>query len=283
MIVVFMVAGMSSRFYGNPKHFAIVGPAGETLIEYSIHQALEAAKDICTIDKIVFITNGGHPHTPHVVKSNPNPVWDNIIERLNKECLDMPKLEFVQQKYDTNKRIRPWGTNGAVCSLLGNIDQSFIIVNGDDIYGTDTFKEGYKTLLREKNNIIGGCKMIDTFPEEGYVNRGYIETDNCGNVIGMKELLKISKKTNPELHDSLGNVNFIGLLPKTVELLNTILLRFQKEHENDEKIECLLPDNLNELLQTKQITMKFFQIKNKIYGITNPGDEIILRNILIQQ
>jgi len=270
MIVVFMVAGMSSRFGGNPKQFAIVGtkPRCETLIEYSVNQALEAAKNICSIDKIIFITN---PKTEQRFKNifNGRSWWgcDTVFE-------------YIQQDFDVAKRSRPWGTCGAVCSLLGHVDQPFILLNGDDIYGVETFKKGYKMLLDEQNNIIGGCRMVDTMPDEGVVNRGLIETNSDNYVTSMREILKISKKENPELHDKLGNVNFIGLLPKTVELLSTILERFKEEHKDDPKIECLLPDNLNELIQTKQITMKAFQITNKIHGITHPGDEVILRKLL---
>lgn len=270
MIVVFMVAGMSSRFGGNPKQFAIIGnkETGKTLIEYSVNQALEAAKNICSIDKIIFITN---PNTEELFKNLfSGKLWNNR----------KIKFEYVQQDFNQATRSRPWGTCGAVCSLQGHVDQPFILLNGDDIYGEETFKKGYKMLLAEQNNIIGGCKMVDTMPENGLVNRGLIETNSESYVTSMRELLKISKKDNPELHDKLGNVNFIGLLPKTVELLTTILDRFKAEHQDDPKIECLLPDNLNELIQTKQITMKAFQITNKIYGITHPGDDVILRQIL---
>ena len=270
MIVVFMVAGMSSRFGGTPKQFAIIGnkETGETLIEYSVNQALKAAKNICSINKIIFITN---PKTEEQFKNLfNNELWMN----------SKTKFEYIQQDFDQATRMRPWGTCGAVCSLQGHVDQPFILLNGDDIYGEETFKKGYHMLLAEKNNIIGGCKMVNTLPEDGLVNRGLIETNNESYVTSMRELLKISKKENPELHDKLGNVNFIGLLPKTVELLTHILNRFKVEHKDDPKIECLLPDNLNELIQTKQITMKAFQIMNKIYGITHPGDDAILRKIL---
>lgn len=270
MIVVFMVAGMSSRFGGNPKQFAIIGnrETGETLIEYSVNQVLEAAKNICSIDKIVFITN---PKTEQRFK--------NLFNGRSWWSCDVV-FEYVQQNFDQTTRSRPWGTCEAVSSLQGHVDQPFILLNGDDIYGVETFKKGYQMLLAEQNNIIGGCKMVDTMPENGLVNRGLIETNSEYYVTSMRELLKISKNDNPELHDKLGNVNFIGLLPKTVELLTNILNRFKAEHEDDPKIECLLPDNLNELIQTKQITMKAFQITNKIHGITHPGDDVILRQIL---
>ena len=261
MIVVFMVAGMSSRFGGKTKQLAKVGPNDETLIEYSVKQALT-----CDFNKIIFITNKN--------------TEESFIKIFGNQYKNIP-VEYIEQKYDRTKRSRPWGTTGAICSIYGVINEPFILLNGDDIYGVDTFKDGYKLLKESNCNIIGGCKLIDTMPEKGEVNRGVISVkDNC--VIGMKEMLKISKDKNPELLDLNANVNFIGLLPETLEYINNMFLRFQEEHKDDPKIESVLTDILNELIINGNIVMKHFVIKNKILGITNPNDEEILKKKLIQ-
>ena len=261
MIVVYMVAGMSSRFGGKTKQLAKVGPNNETLIEYSVNQALT-----CNFNKIIFITN------KNTEKS--------FIDIFGNSYKNIP-VEYIEQKYDRTKRTRPWGTTGAICSINGKINEPFILLNGDDIYGVNTFKEGYKLLKESNCNIIGGCKIIDTMPEKGEVNRGVISVkDNF--VVGMKEILKISKEKNPELLDSLGNVNFLGFLPETLTHLNKILLKFQEIHKDDPKIECLLTDDLNYLITNGDIVMKYFTIKNKILGLTNPDDEEILKKKLTQ-
>ena len=262
MITVFMVAGMSSRFGGKIKQLAKIGPNNETLIEVSVNQAIKNKK----LSKIFFITN---PKTDH-----------KFIELFGYSYKDIP-IFYVQQEFNTIIRKRPWGTTGAVCSLIGHIEEPFILLNGDDLYGEETFNIGYKLLEDTKNNIIGGCQLIDTLPEEGTVNRGVIDVDNNNNnVVGMKEMLKISKKDNPELHDKLANVNFIGLQPEILDLLNKILLSFKLEHKNDDSIECLLTDNLNSLIKENKINMTSFIINNKIHGITNPGDDIKLKEYL---
>ena len=99
--------------------------------------------------------------------------------------------------------------------------------------------------------------------------------------MGIKEMLKISREKNPELLNKPASVNFLGLLPKTVGFLETILRDFQKEHATDRKIECLLPDNLDFLIKYNFITMDYFEIKNKIYGITYPGDEELIKSLNI--
>ena len=260
-IIVFLVAGMSCRFGGNPKHLTKVGPNNETLIEYSVNQAIKNK-----FSKIIFITNQ---------KSEKD--IQNLFTKIYKNI----PIEYIQQTYDTNKRIRPWGTTDAICAIRLHIDDPFILVNGDDIYGEGTFKRGYE-LMKERNiNIIGGLQVIKTLPKTGNVNRGIININAQTNtVIGLKEKLNISKIGNPELFQELANVNFIGLQLNILDKLNDILNKFKENNINDEKIECLLPDNLHELIEKNQLVMTFFEITNEILGITNPGDEVILKEKL---
>lgn len=257
--IVYMVAGMSSRFGGRPKQMAKVGPNNETLIEYSVNQALKQ-----NFSKLIFITN---PKTEHLFVS----IFGNNYK--GKDVL------YIEQKYDKEKRSRPWGTTDAICSLIGNIDESFILLNGDDIYGESTFETGFNMMNGSNNNIIGGLPVINTMPEDGEVNRGIIMV-NENNVTGLKEMLKISTSKNPELMNELANVNFIGLQYDVLKLLNDILINFKKNNQDDPKIECLLPDNLNELINKNKLSMNFFEIKNDIIGLTNPEDEDIVRNLL---
>lgn len=258
-IVVFMVAGMSSRFGGNPKQMAIVGPNNETLIEYSVNQALT-----CEFNKIIFITN----------KKTEN-LFIDIFGKVYKNT----PVVYIQQNYDENERSRPWGTTDALCSILENVDEPIILLNGDDIYGECTFKRGFELMNIKESNIIGGQKLYKTLPEKGKVNRGIIFTSE-DDVIGLKEMLGISKEENPELLNQFGNVNFIGLQVNILVELKKILDKFKCLNRGNKKIECLLPDNLNELIVKDILKMKYFEIKYNVIGITNPGDEVIIRNIL---
>ena len=264
MYIVFMVAGMSSRYGGKLKQLAKVGKNGETLIEVSVNQALTSP-----FTKVIFITN-------ELTEDNFKLVFGDTYKGL--------PVEYIRQEWDKSTRDRPWGTTGAVCSLVGKVDQPFILVNSDDLYGEETFRSGFSLLSETKNNIIGGCLLEKTMPKERetLVNRGVIRVHNeTQKVLGIKEMLKISREKNPELLNKPASVNFLGLLPKTVDFLETILRDFQKEHATDRKIECLLPDNLDFLIKYNFITMDYFEIKNKIYGITYPGDEELIKSLNI--
>ena len=258
-VVVFMVAGMSSRFGGMPKQMAIVGPTKETLIEYSVKQAL-----IYAFSKIIFITNAKTEKL--------------FVQIFDKKYKNIP-VEYIQQKYNIETRSRPWGTTDAICSIINNINEPFIMLNGDDIYGIETFKKGFALMKQPNINVIGGLTVIDTLPDSGSVNRGIIFVQD-NKVTGLKEMINITKNDNPELHNELANVNFIGLQPSVLNKLKDILDEFKVIHKNDKKIECLLTDNLNELIKSNLMEMTFFEITNSIIGITNPGDEDIVREQL---
>tara|TARA_E500000178_G_scaffold265667_1_gene263004 strand:- start:167 stop:988 length:822 start_codon:yes stop_codon:yes gene_type:complete len=265
--LVVMVAGMSSRFGGKPKQMAKVGPNGETLIEYSINQAIKNP-----FSKIIFITNI---------------LTEKLFIDIFKNKYNNIPVDYIQQKYDKDKRIRPWGTADAVSSLypyfLNKNDnvKNLILINGDDIYGENTFLEGY-TLLNDfsnNNSIIGGLLVKDTMPDSGTVNRGIISIDN-NFVINIEEKLNISIDNNPELMNQLANVNFIGLQFEDLKNLNTINEIFKQKNKSDKKIESNLTTHLSTLIKNNLTKIKYFFIRDKILGLTNPDDENILKNIL---
>ena len=261
--LVVMVAGMSSRFGGKPKQMAIIGPNNETLIEYSINQAIKNP-----FDKIVFITN-----------QKTEELFINIFK---KEYKGIPVM-YVQQVYDTSKRIRPWGTGDAIASLYNVFKNencnNFILINGDDIYGENTFSEGYNMIHDKDFSIIAGLPVKDTIPDKGSVNRGIITIDG-DNVIKLEERIGISKDNNPELMDQLANVNFIGLQINALEHIYNLNNEFKKNNSEDEKIESLLTSHLDYIVNKDLVKLKYFYIKNPIYGITNPGDEVTLKKLL---
>ena len=165
--LVVMVAGMSSRFGGKPKQMAKIGPNNETLIEYSVNQALKY-----NFSELIFITNSK---------------TSDLFKNLFKSNYKNRNVKYIQQTYDINKRSRPWGTTDAICCLLGNTSESFILVNGDDIYGEQTFETGLNK-MKDSINIIGGLPLFKTISNDGNVNRGIIEIHNNKNAINLADV-----------------------------------------------------------------------------------------------
>lgn len=259
VVIVYLVAGMSSRFGGKAKQMAKVGPNNETLIQYSVDQALNNP-----FNKLIFITNS---ITEHLFKN----IFGNYYKNI-------PVL-YILQKYENN-RSKPWGTTDAICCIYNIVNEPFILVNGDDIYGIDTFTTGFNLINNSNKNIIGCTKLYKTLPENNnIVNRGIIYTKN-NYVYKMKEVLKINKFNSPELLNEFANVNFIGLQPNILKLLYIKLNNFKNINKNNNSIECLLPDMLNELIEENKLLLEYFEITFNIIGITYPEDELFVKQIL---
>ena len=149
--IVYMVAGISSRFGGRIKQFAKVGPSEETLIEYSLNQALKAG-----FAKIIFVV-GNMTEKP-------------FKERFGDNYRGIP-VYYALQKFDPKKRSRPWGTSDALCSIKEIIDCPFVVCNGDDIYGKNTFKTLFNHLKESNEEATVGFRLNEAIPEKGAVKR----------------------------------------------------------------------------------------------------------------
>lgn len=264
-----MVAGLSSRFDGKIKQFAIVGPNGETLIEYSLNQALLAG-----FNKIIFVVG--------------EKTEKQFKEKFSNNYKGFPVYYAFQHLDD--KRDRPWGTLDALCSALPLIKEPFVVCNGDDIYGKNSFKILFDHLKKEneensknlRENAALGYKLKNALPETGKVNRGIFRVDN-DFVEEIEEIFDITKSNLEEKNlkpDSLCSMNLFALFPETVLELNTILKKFKEKYKGDRRIECFLPVELSNLIKTNKIKMKIYQTKDNWFGITNPEDEIIVREKL---
>lgn len=263
--IVYMVAGLSSRFGGKIKQFAEVGPNNETFIECSINQALPAG-----FDKIIFIV-GEKTLLP-------------FKEKFRDSYRDIPVF-YALQYYNQEERDRPWGTTDALCSALPLLKESFVVCNGDDIYGKESFKILYNHLQKCQEDITLGYILKDVLPDLGSVNRGIFKTKNH-YVTNIREVFGISRLNLNEINLTLENMcsmNIFGLHPETVEKLKNILKSFKDKNKRNRTVECLLPVEISNLIQSNQIKMKIYPTNDKWLGITNPEDEITIREILKKQ
>lgn len=264
LTLLYMVAGMSSRFGGKIKQFAEVGPNGETLIEYSLDQALKTGG----FDKIIFVV-GNKTEEPFKTKFGNS--YKGIL------------IKYALQKFNPKKRNRPWGTQDALCSAIDLIDREFIAANGDEIYGGESFKTLVNHSKTSKNPAIIGYTLKNSLPETGTVNRGIILVDKEDNVLEMKEFKGISKENFKQFgltEESLCNRNLLYLNREVLEELNKKIIEFKEEHQNDRDIESMLPDNLSQLIKEGKMTMKAYPTDFKAPEITNPDDEMTVKAIL---
>lgn len=264
-VIVFMVAGMSSRFGGKfPKQFANVGRNDETLIEVAVRDSLE-----CNFDCILFITN---------------PLTEHLFQKIFGIEFCGKRVFYVQQKQEPFRH-RPWGTTDAICSIIEytqyHNDSVFVIVNGDDLYGKQNYRILNSFLEQKITNYIGGIPILNTIVGDERVNRGIISMEG-EKIIHIEEKLNISRK-DASIQNCTANVNFLVLTSLTILYLSELLYIFKSEHKNDPTIECFITDSLNKLIQSKKIEICLLPLQEKVIGITRPEDVSKVRQILLQK
>lgn len=271
-----LAAGMSSRYGGGLKQIDPIGPTGEIIIDYSIHDAVKAG-----FGKVVFV----------IRKS---------IEQQFKEAIGNKykgiEVAYAFQEMDmlpsgaplssVEHRQKPWGTAHAVWCAREVIHEPFAIINADDFYGYSAFKEVHDFLVKAKDDTycIAGYQMKYTMSEEGSVNRGVCEADGAGNLIGIVERTDIFK-TDSEIYCEKdgtkivfsGNepvsMNFMGFTPLVFKQMEDYFIGFLKEIGMDPKKEFFIPLLLNHLVKTKETNIKVLDIKEEWIGVTYAADK----------
>ena len=264
--LVYMVAGLSSRFGGKIKGFVEVGPNNESLIEYSLNQALPAG-----FTKIIFI----------VGKSTEQ----SFKEKFGDNYKGIP-IQYALQEYDETKRNKPWGTTDALLSAKELLDCPLVVCNGDDIYGEESFKIAVEK-LNQGENVTAGYKLGKVIPEEGTTNRGiYHFKENSNELNYIEEVMGISTGNLSEKNltkETLVSMTLFALQQEVLHLLKENLEKFKQENLEDRKAECLLPEELGNLIKENKINMKVYPTNDQWFGVTNPGDEIQVQRTLEQK
>jgi choline kinase len=261
--VVFMVAGLSSRFGGRVKQFAQVGKNGETLIEVSMKQAIKAG-----FGKIVFIVGEK---------------TETLFREKFKDKYNEVPIFYAKQSFDLSERDKPWGTCDAVVSAKKVICENFVVCNGDDIYGENSFKILFQWLSENNSCATLGFELGKVILEKGSVNRAIYSFDKNSNVTDLKETIGIEKAKLKELglnERTLCSMNIFALTKSTLSLLEEKLREFKSTHKGDRKSECYLPTELSNLIKQNKISLKLLPTPDAWIGITNPEDEEVVREKL---
>lgn len=259
--IVYMAAGISSRFEGRIKQL-IKLTDNQTFIEYSLNQALKSG-----FIKIIFIV-GNKTEIP-------------FKEIFGSSYKGIPVL-YAKQNYNPKTRDKPWGTLDALCSAHKLLDCQFVICNGDDIYGENTFRILFNHLQESEEEATIGYKLNEVLPETGKTHRAIFKAKN-NYVESLSEVFNIDKKdlkaSNVRAED-LCSLNIFALNPKIINIFKSRLKLFKKLHEGDRTAECLLPNEISNLVKRNKIRMKIYPAVDKWAGITNPEDEEIVRNMI---
>ena len=283
--LVIMAAGLGSRFGQGIKQLEPVGLNNEIIMDYSIHDAIEAG-----FNKIVFIIRKDLEDEFSNVIGNR---IKNICSRLGVEvCYAFQSLEDLPEGVILPvERKKPWGTGQAVLACKDLIKEPFAVINSDDYYGKEAFENIYN-FLKEYNAskpyeyCMSGFVLKNTLSDNGGVTRGickFNEDNYLEEIVETKNIIKKDNKAfvNDKEIDYNSNVsmNMWGFTPKFIELLEEGFKKFFENIEGEELTkEYLLPIYIGELLKEKKISVKVLETNDKWFGITYKEDKDLVVN-----
>ena len=275
-----LAAGMGSR-YGGLKQMDAFGPNGETILDYSIYDAINAG-----FGKVVF-----------VVRESFLEDFKNFFKNKFEDKID---VEYVTQElyklpegYGPYDREKPWGTAHAVQMANEVINEPFLVINADDYYGRDAYfvaSKYFKSHPQSKINgkdvyFVMGYKLTNTLSDHGTVNRGVCEADENGNLAFIKECKKVSRDENgiisyPEGddkvelgEDSLVSMNMWGFYPSYFEYFNRNFKEFLDKEGNNPTSEYYIPDLIDYLMNNDKAVVKVLSSDSDWFGVTYQEDK----------
>lgn len=270
-----LAAGMGSR-YGGLKQLDGLGPSGETIMDYSVYDALRAG-----FGKIVFV----------IRKDFEQEFRDKIISKYEGHVsvdVVFQDIKNIPAGYSVNpERTKPWGTNHAVLMGKGVIKEPFGVINADDYYGAESFKllaDFLRSVEGKKNcYCMIGFNIENTLSENGGVSRGLCEVDANGFLSGVTECHGIQRKDGPLIQivegeevpfpeDANVSMNMWGFTPDYFDYSEKAFIKFLDENHSALKTEFYIPTVVNDLINDGTVTLKVIGTPSKWFGVTYAAD-----------
>ena len=285
--VAIMAAGIGSRFGKGIKQLAPVGPSGEIIMDYSIHDALEAG-----FDKIVFIIRKD-------LEKDFREVIGKRIEKIADVAYVFQELDDLPEGFEKPaERTKPWGTGQAVLCCKDVIHEPFAVINADDYYGKDPFIKLHDYLVQDHSQTDGkedicmaGFILKNTLSENGGVTRGICKVED-NRLSGIQETFHIVKTQDgagvetdegiePVNPESLVSMNMWGFQPEFLSVLEKGFVSFLKEvPEGDLKKEYLLPTKVDQMLKDNKANVTVLKTDSQWFGVTYQEDrEAVVKEI----
>lgn len=274
--LVVMAAGMGSRF-GGTKQLAGVGPNGETILDYSVHDAIQAG-----FGKVVFVIRKAFA--------------DAFEQGIGARYRHRINIAYVYQELDNlpsgclppSGRTKPWGTAHAVWCARPEVDGPFAVINADDFYGRDAFVQ-MAAYLGSIESKVGAYAMVAfeidaTLSPFGSVSRGVCRVDGEGNLIDVTEHTDLTRSENGVLSnladgsttqfplDTLVSMNFWGFSHDFLEHCESYFCSFFADNNASLKAECYLPAAVTHQMTVGKATVRVLRSFGKWFGLTYPED-----------
>ena len=281
--LVILAAGMGSR-YGGLKQIDAFTPQGDTIIDFSLYDALQAG-----FGKFVFIIRKSF-------EKEFKEIFNKKLEGKAEVAYVYQELENVPEKYINPDRTKPWGTGHALLMAKDAVNENFAIINADDFYGKEAFEVMAKSLMKkdketyEFNTIAYLLK--NTVSDHGFVSRGECQVNETGFLTGVTERTHIEKidgklmrkEDNGEFveidENTVVSMNFWGFTPKCFEFGSQLFEQFLEETKSDLKSEFYLPSIVNEILKSGKASVEVLKSEAKWFGVTYKEDKEMVQKAI---
>ncbi|TAJ05777.1 nucleotidyltransferase [Marinilabiliaceae bacterium JC017] len=277
-----LAAGMGSR-YGGLKQMDELGPGGESIIDYSVFDAIESG-----FEKVVFVIRESFSEA--------------FKERFEPRLKGKIKTEYVFQELNDlpegfslpEGREKPWGTGHAVLMAKNVINEPFAIINADDFYGREAYQQACDFIAHSSEDneyAMIGYALKNTLSEHGTVSRGVCETNNHNNLVNLTERTKIglegekiffydeNSKTELTGNEPV-SMNFWAFKPQFFTELETAFKAFLKERGTEMKSEFYFNTVVDNLIKQEKATAKVINTDARWFGVTYKEDKPIVQEKL---
>ena len=285
--LVIMAAGMASR-YGSMKQIQQFGPGGETIMDYSIYDAIKAG-----FKKVVFI-----------IRKDFAEDFKNIFEpklkgRIETEYVFQEMDKYIEGHSVPEHRTKPWGTAHAILCAKEAVNEPFAVINADDFYGSDSFKKAHDFLrndCKEDVYAIIGYELAKTLSEHGSVSRGVCEVDRDDNLVAIYERVKIYRDANGAIvyedndgskhevsEDAKASMNFWCFHPSVFSFIQKGFKEFLDQNIDNPKAEYLIPFAADQWIKARKGVIKVIPTSAQWFGVTYKEDAPVVQRSLTQQ
>jgi NDP-sugar pyrophosphorylase family protein len=278
-----LAAGMGSR-YGGLKQMDGLGPSGETILDYSVFDAIRSG-----FTRVVFVIRRDFEDEFRVrvgSKFESRIGVDYVFQQLS----DLPEGFTIPAG-----RERPWGTGHAVWAARHAIDTPFLAINADDFYGYGAISTvaDFLSTTEENTSLPGFClagyRLDATLSEHGTVSRGVCRADASNQLVAVREQTRIAKTPQGICDESDGaifvgtervSMNCWGFTPKVFGLLDSLLIGFLESHGNEEKSEFYIPAAVTAMIDSGGARVRVLPVESNWFGVTYKEDRPIVVDAL---
>ena len=286
--LIVMAAGIGSRYGAGIKQLAKIGPFGEIILDYSVHDALEAG-----FDKLIFVIRKD-------IETEFRDVIGKRIEKIADVHYAFQELTALPKGYSLpDGRTKPWGTAHALMQARNMVDCPFAVINADDFYGKEGYKLIHNFLIKERAEsdmlemCMAGYHLKNTHTKNGSVNRGICKLSKEGYLLSIEEIYEIKREEDGSLRglnqsketvslgeESIASMNMFGLPERFLDIVTENFPEWLDRYGKEMKSEYLLPREINNLMLRGKGRVEVLPDHDKWFGVTYHEDKALAEEAL---